>query len=348
MLEIRQGNIFDSETNALVNPVNTEGVMGKGLAYQFKKEFPQNYENYKIKCERNEFNIGSDLVYTYEKDKIIVNFPTKKQWREKSKLIYIKAGLTKLKELVVKENIQSIAIPPLGAGNGKLNWGEVKELLIDFEKNLDGRVKVIIYEPTQHEFRLGKPHLLLTKIILKSYAMGLEKKELTDMVLQKITYLSDPKNYFKFMKYTKGPFSKLINITYNELKNYSRVTSTRLKDIEMELDKKNISKNLQNDEKNIEHGILLYLNLKKYYGFSLDNTIEIEHKLELLATILYIMNEHKENLSFDHICDCLFNWNKRKADIFSEDDVNKILDFLVSQGLLIKDIFHEYKLNSFN
>lgn len=345
MLEIKKGNIFSSETKALVNPVNTEGIMGKGLAFQFKKNFPKNYENYLNKCKKGEFFIGSDLIYTFENNKIIINFPTKQKWRENSKIEYIKIGLEKLKELIKKENISSISIPPLGAGNGKLEWEDVKKLLIEFSRKLDQQTKVIIYEPTQHEFSLVKTHLLLTKVLIKSYEMGITKRELTDITLQKIVYLGDKNNYFKFEKYKKGPFSKLINITYNQLKIYCKLTSTKLREIEFEVDKRNISNNLKMEEKNISDGISLYLDMKKYYNYSIDDIKNIEKTLELLTTVLFIFSEDKSTKNIEKVYQSVITWNDLKKKKYCYEDVVKMIDFLSYKNIVSKNIFNEYELN---
>ncbi|MGL5355320.1 MAG: macro domain-containing protein, partial [Fusobacteriaceae bacterium] len=112
MIKFIQGNIFDSEAEMLVNPVNTDGIMGKGLAYQFKKKYPNNFKNYYEKCRTKELDIGNSMVYSRENNKIIVNFPTKTSWRENSRIEYITIGLNKLKELMLKEQIKSVALPP--------------------------------------------------------------------------------------------------------------------------------------------------------------------------------------------------------------------------------------------
>lgn len=343
MLELKKGNIFDTDTQALVNPVNTQGIMGKGLAYQFKIKYPLNFINYVEQCKTLKFDVGTDLVYTKEKNKIIINFPTKRNWKENSKIEYIQIGLKKLKELIMKEDIESISIPPLGAGNGKLDWLLVKNEIIKFEKELKN-IKVVIYEPTDHESKLGKGHLLLLKVILRSYDMGLKKEELNDITLQKIVYFGDSKNYFKFYKYHKGPFSKLINIFYNQLKNYHRVSSIKMRAIEKELEKDIISDSLKNEEKDIINGINLYKHLKEYFKLSVENISEIEDKIELLATVLFILNQEKKEPKVISIYDNLMLWNDRKKK-YSFEDVEEIFNFLLEEKLISKNIFGEYKFN---
>lgn len=132
MLTFMKGDILESNAEALVNPVNTQGVMGKGLAFQFKNRFPNNHKLYLEKCSNNLFNIGTELVWIKENNKFVINFPTKRNWRENSKPEYIDKGLEQLKLLIEKLNIKSIAIPPIGAGNGKLDWDIVLKKLENF------------------------------------------------------------------------------------------------------------------------------------------------------------------------------------------------------------------------
>jgi O-acetyl-ADP-ribose deacetylase (regulator of RNase III) len=150
MIHFVTGNILDSSAQALVNTVNTMGVMGKGIALQFKKQFPNNYRIYKEVCEQNALQVGQLLILEedsmFSGKKVIINFPTKTNWRLPSEYEYIEAGLKELKKVVLKRNIESIAIPPLGAGNGGLEWQKVKKMIIDTLSDLD--CETYLYEPT--------------------------------------------------------------------------------------------------------------------------------------------------------------------------------------------------------
>jgi len=146
-ITIRQGNIFKSKCEALVNPVNTAGIMGKGLALEFKKEFPHNFHTYRNECDTGIIGIGKLITETatsknYGK-KIIVNFPTKIHWSRDSKIEYIDEGLGALKVLMQKSSIESIAIPMLGCGNGGLNKSDVLYLIVD--KLVGVKKKIEIY-----------------------------------------------------------------------------------------------------------------------------------------------------------------------------------------------------------
>jgi len=128
MIYLREGNIFESGAQALVNPVNTDGVMGKGLALEFKNRFPVNFKAYHKACKDKSLDIGSVLV-CQEKDVYVVNFPTKRHWHEKSRYYYIQMGLHSLARAIEKHRIGSIAIPALGCGLGGLEWDPVRGLI---------------------------------------------------------------------------------------------------------------------------------------------------------------------------------------------------------------------------
>ena len=138
-----------SSAEALVNTVNTVGVMGKGVALQFKEEFPKNLLKYKEACNSGELTPG-ELLITRElnsngEEKIIINFPTKLHWRNPSKYEYITKGLKKLTKAISELNIKSIAIPPLGCGNGGLDWNIVKRMIEEALNSID--CEIYIYEP---------------------------------------------------------------------------------------------------------------------------------------------------------------------------------------------------------
>lgn len=143
MIEFRQGGIFESGAEALVNPVNCVGVMGKGLALQFKKQYPDNFRFYAAACKSG--NVRTGQVFVFEKDeKYIINFPTKQHWRDPSRIEYIKSGLQDLAEAVRVMGIKSVALPMLGCGLGGLNWVEVKPLIVDALQNIESQI--IVFE----------------------------------------------------------------------------------------------------------------------------------------------------------------------------------------------------------
>lgn len=149
MIYYLTGDLLKADAQALVNTVNTVGVMGKGIALQFKQAFPYNNQVYVQACKEKSLMPGmmlavwdSNLLYGR---KLVINFPTKTHWRQPSKYEYIEKGLIALKELILKENISSIAIPALGAGNGGLDWQIVKPMIANALGELE--IDVQIYEP---------------------------------------------------------------------------------------------------------------------------------------------------------------------------------------------------------
>jgi O-acetyl-ADP-ribose deacetylase (regulator of RNase III) len=132
MIKISHGNLLQAKVDAIVNTVNCVGVMGKGIALQFKKEFPENFRLYERACKANQLKPGQMFV-TQNPDmfgaKWIVNFPTKMDWRNPSKLDWIVSGLVDLANFVKTNGVRSIAIPALGCSNGGLNWTQVRPLI---------------------------------------------------------------------------------------------------------------------------------------------------------------------------------------------------------------------------
>src|SRR5688572_6015506 len=120
MIRFTQGNLLDARVDAVVNTVNTVGVMGKGIALMFKERFPENFKAYETACNAGEVVIGRMFVspgVELDGPRWIINFPTKKHWRHPTKIDWIRSGLESLKHVIREKNIKSIAIPPLGCGN---------------------------------------------------------------------------------------------------------------------------------------------------------------------------------------------------------------------------------------
>lgn len=151
MINYTKGDLLSSGAQALVNTVNTVGVMGKGIALHFKEMFPYNFSVYADACKKGEMAPGKMLVVKDSNftlgERIIINFPTKVHWRNPSKYEYIEAGLKDLVRVIDNYGISSIAVPPLGCGNGRLDWAIVKEMIEEALASLSG-VEVTVYEPS--------------------------------------------------------------------------------------------------------------------------------------------------------------------------------------------------------
>lgn len=150
MISFEQGNLLESDAEALVNTVNTVGVMGKGIALMFKDRFPANFKAYAAACERGEVRLGEMFVtenVELDGPRWIVNFPTKDHWRSRTRLAWIEAGMSDLIRVIQAYGIRSIAVPPLGCGNGGLDWIDVKPVIESKLSRLDG-LRATVFEPT--------------------------------------------------------------------------------------------------------------------------------------------------------------------------------------------------------
>ncbi|WP_058556468.1 macro domain-containing protein [Thiohalocapsa sp. ML1] len=185
MIRYTQGNLLEADAEALVNTVNTVGVMGKGIALMFKERFPKNMEEYARACKAEQVQTGKMFVTETGElmgPRWIVNFPTKRHWRHPSKMEWISEGLEDLKAFIQRTGVQSIALPPLGSGNGGLDWAQVKR---EIEARLSelSDVHIVVYEPT-HKYqnvakakgvqKLTPARALIAELIRRYWVLGME------------------------------------------------------------------------------------------------------------------------------------------------------------------------------
>jgi len=150
MIRFTKGNLLDAPAEALVNTVNEVGVMGKGIALMFRDAFPSSAQQYEEACERGEVKVGRVLVTRNDQlmgPKWIIHFPTKKHWRQPSRVEWIREGLKDLVRAIRDQGIHSVAVPPLGCGNGGLDWTDVRREIQTVLSTLEG-VDVLVFEPT--------------------------------------------------------------------------------------------------------------------------------------------------------------------------------------------------------
>ncbi len=197
MLRFTRGNLLTSDAEALVNTVNTVGVMGRGVALMFKEAFPENLTSYEAACKRHDVTVGHMFVTRRHRlggPKWIINFPTKKHWRNPSRIEWIVEGLRDLRRVILENEIKSIALPPLGSGNGGLDWQEVRSK-IEAELGALPDVEVIVYEPTSQyqnvRKRVGVEKLtparaLVAELVRRYWILGIE---CTLLEIQKLAYL---------------------------------------------------------------------------------------------------------------------------------------------------------------
>lgn len=332
MIKYVTGNLLVSEAEALVNTVNCEGYMGKGIAYQFKMVFPENNKSYVDACRRGSLRIGT-MHHFVEGGKTIINFPTKDKWREKSRMEYIEKGLEELIILIEKLNISSLAVPPLGSGNGGLIWADVKGLIEAKLSDISKTVDILIYEPSQNYVAHPalEPNLSTSALVLMNIKINLNK--FSAIRLQKTAYVMDvlsDNKYFNFTKHKYGPYDHAIDVISKKIKefqNYHHTNNTNeAYDIAM---KKLISKKVE-DKLNT----LLPL-IKKATDYV--NNVDTDKKLECITTILYILQTNS-NLNEEQIVQSFKNWSDDKAERFSDNEILKGIVYLHETNMIQKNL----------
>jgi O-acetyl-ADP-ribose deacetylase (regulator of RNase III) len=234
MMKFLQGNLLDAPAEALVNTVNTVGVMGKGIALMFKEAFPDNFRAYDEAVKRKEVRIGRMFVTenrAFDGPKWLINFPTKKHWRQPSKLEWIVDGLKDLRRVVEEKGIHSIALPPLGCGNGGLDWSDVRpEIERAFAQLHD--LDVWVFEPTPKYQNVAKrsglmkltpARALVAEMIRRYWVLGIE---CTYLEVQKLCWFlertihdlgfDDPLD-LRFVADKYGPYSDRLRHLLNGL-----------------------------------------------------------------------------------------------------------------------------------
>jgi O-acetyl-ADP-ribose deacetylase (regulator of RNase III) len=216
MIEFVAGNILEANVQAVVNTVNTVGIMGKGIALQFKKAYPEMFAEYEEACKRGEVETGKMHIYdrgNLFNPRFLINFPTKRHWKGKSKLVDIKTGLKDLVTKVRNLGITSIAIPPLGCGHGGLNWKDVKPLITEAFAALP-EVRTLVYEPAGapepdkiiHRTRRPDMNLNRATVLRAFQEYGVLGYELTLLEAHKLLYFLQAAGQGLRLQFTKGPY----------------------------------------------------------------------------------------------------------------------------------------------
>lgn len=332
MITYVTGDLFKSKAQCLVNTVNCEGYMGKGIAYQFKLAYPNNNEDYIKACKSGALRVGK-LHHFREGGKIIINFPTKDRWRAKSKIEYIQDGLDELILLIESLSITSIAIPPLGAGNGGLVWADVKSLIVQKLKPIENNVEIFIYEPSKNYVAKTtvEPKLSLSALVLMNIKLNL--KQFNALRLQKTAYLVDVfsgQKYFNFIKHKFGPYDHAIEViskSIREFQQFHNVQST-LEAYQIAY-RKLASQSIDNKLKFFNP----YIKVASEYV----NNITSNDELECLVTILFLI-EKSESLSEKAIVSEFKAWSKDKANRFSEENILNGVKYLYDTKMIDKSL----------
>lgn len=342
MIKVFEGDMMQSGAEALVNTVNTVGVMGKGIALQFKEAFPSNNKIYIDACKNKELEPGKLLAVWDENlqlgRKLIINFPTKVHWRYPSKYRYIEKGLVALRELLQKEKIKSIAIPPLGSGNGGLDWNKVKPMIEQALNGLDA--EIMIYEPNaaikailqkqevKKEIKLTPARASLLYALFAFESMG-EYSSL--FAANKLAYFLQRKGQklnLDFKPHYYGPYAigvekVLYHLNGVYLKGMEQGNIKPFEPLQLNYEKWNDIKQYVNQELSYEDAQRIKSLIQFLAGFT------SELSLEVLATVDYIITKNPQ-YSVDDIMKAIANWNMRKKELFKNEYVQAAYDYLKS------------------
>lgn len=357
MISYTQGNLLDARVGALVNTVNTVGVMGKGIALMFKERYELNFKLYAAACKRKQVKVGEMFVTeTGELDgpRWIINFPTKDHWRGNSRLEWVEAGLQDLKRVLRELGIRSIAIPPLGAGNGGLDWPTVKARMEAELADLEG-VDVVVYEPTGQYQNVAKrtgvqkltpARALVAEAVRRYWVLGmecslLEVQKLAWFLERSLAHLGlrdDLKLNFKAHRY--GPFASNLNHLLNSLDGSYLRSDKRIADagpldvIGFDDARKDVVQAyLKTEAKDVAPA--LELATQVIDGF------ESPFGMELLASVDWLMSREGVAPKVPALMAGLAAWpadeasgaGKRKSEIFDERSVRIALERLRSSPL---------------
>ncbi len=341
MIKFLTGDLLGADTQALVNTVNTVGVMGKGIALQFKEAFPYNHKVYVQACKNNELEPGK-LLWVWDTNllygkKLIINFPTKKHWRHPSKYEYIEKGLVALRELILSEGIKSIAIPPLGAGNGGLDWGQVKPMITNTLNDLPMEVQV--FEPNAHikeilqkqeqkknvELSPARASLLYGLFAFESFG---EYSSL--FAANKIAYFLQRMGQnmkLDFKPYHYGPYAigvekVLYHLNGVYLAGLEQGQAKPFEPLKLNYEKWDMIHGYINemdaDEKNRLDQLLVFL-----------KNFTSELSLEILATVDFILAERPDS-SVEEVINAKAKWDIRKKELFKPDSIARAYEHLQS------------------
>lgn len=336
MIEFKDGNLLEADAEALINTVNCVGIMGKGIALQFKQAYPHNFKEYEKACRAGEVKPGSMFtvqIASLTNPKYIINFPTKRHWKGRSKIEDIESGLSDLIEQIKQLDIKSIAIPPLGCGNGGLDWGDVRQRIEQaFEQLPD--VHALIYgpegSPAPDQMKIGTSKPKMTKAralfiaLMESYSVPGYRLSLLE--IQKLAYfLQEMGEALKlnFVPHLYGPYADNLNFVLQRLEgHYIRGYGDRSKDAQVYLlpnAAETAKRFLSKDEDSLER-LVRVRNIIE--GF------ETPYGMELLATVHWICKTDYLMNSPDKVVTAVHNWNPRKKRIFKPEHIEIALEHL--------------------
>lgn len=348
MIHYTQGNLLEADVEALVNTVNTVGVMGKGIALMFKERFPKNMDAYAQACKKGEVVTGKMFVTATNElvgPQWVVNFPTKQHWRSKSRMEWIEEGLQDLRRFINEKKIKSIAIPPLGSGHGGLDWQDVKPKIIDALRDIEG-VDIWVYEPTEKYQNVAKKtgvkkltpaRAIVAELIRRYWILGMECSllEIQKLAwfLQRVIEAEGLKNELKlnFEARNYGPYANNLDHLLNALDGSYLKADKRIPDSDP------LDVIAFNDEKKTL--VEAYLNSEgKDYLPALEKASEIINGfespfgLELLSTVDWLLTREGCEPTLESVKKGIASWPagkkwaERKLGLFDDKSLQIAID----------------------
>jgi O-acetyl-ADP-ribose deacetylase (regulator of RNase III) len=346
MISAATGNLLKAPVEALVNTVNTEGVMGKGIALQFKNAFPAMFQTYAASAKRGEVRLGRVQVWAtglLEGPKYVINFPTKGHWRAKSRIADIERGLDDLIRVVRQLGIESIAVPPLGCGNGGLNWVDVEPRIRAAFEALP-EVDVRLYAPegapeasdllvNTHRPRMTAGRAALVGIVDRYTRQALSEPSLIET--QKLMYflqvVGEPLR-LEFAANRYGPYADnlrhvLVQIEGHYLTGYGDGSGKALDGAPLAPVESAVPEVEQLLEEHPDTKSRMEQVLDLVEGY------ESTYGMELLATVHWVASESR-SATDPELARKVAEWSPRKARMFTRSHVDSALATLRSHGLL--------------
>ena len=337
MISYEKGDIFESGADCIFNTVNCEGYMGKGIAYQFKTRFPDNNKKYVEECKKGHLKPGIILSF-YEKGITIINFPTKDKWRQPSRISYIEDGLKAFVKILPELNVSKIAIPPLGCGNGGLDWNDVKQLI---EKELsDCDIDIVLYEPGIIIKQQSTEHFDMTVNDLLLLYIKRNLKNATSLRFQKTMFFTNyyfGRNIYGFSRGRYGPYSKDLYQEAEKIGKYQKQNNIKTSEETHDAVYRVIcSKKVDKQYEDLTDAA------KK--ALEIVNSVDNDKLLEGSATVMYLIKDEKI-LNQSDIIHSFIEWSEDKAARFDKDAILDSMEFLEAKGIITGDLFHNYELN---
>jgi O-acetyl-ADP-ribose deacetylase (regulator of RNase III) len=342
MIEFQQGDILQADAEALVNTVNCVGVMGRGIALQFRKVFPENYEIYRAACGRGELNPGKLLVFKLNRlqnPRYVINFPTKRHWKGKSRIEDIQSGLDALIGEIRRLNIKSIAVPPLGCGLGGLSWSQVRPMIEKAFRELP-EVQALVYEPAgapaaesmakakkAPNMTAGRAALLG---LMRRYLAAVMDTSISLLEIHKLMYFMQEAGESLRLKFVKGPYGPYAENLRHVLNHIEGYFVNGYGDAEDAPDKQ-----IELKEKASEHAEM-FLQAHPHTRSRFDQVVnliegfETPYGMELLATVHWV-TEHEAAASIDEAVVKVYSWNDRKR-MFREPHIRLAWQVLHENG----------------